>query len=25
MFADNFEQFADVASDEIKAAGPKAS
>ncbi len=25
MFADNFGQFADVASDEIKAAGPKAS
>jgi phosphoenolpyruvate carboxykinase (ATP) len=24
MFADNFEQFADVAADEIKAAGPKA-
>jgi len=25
MFADNFEQFADVASDDIKAAGPKVS
>jgi phosphoenolpyruvate carboxykinase (ATP) len=25
MFAENFEQFTDVASDEIKAAGPKAS
>jgi len=25
MFADNFEQYADVASDEIKAAGPKVS
>ena len=25
MFVDNFEQYADVASEEIKAAGPKAS